>query len=386
MIQIQPEGKKKIYFPNLNGLRFIAAFLIVLHHAELMKFSAKLPSYWERFPFFEVVGKQAVILFFVLSGFLITYLLLAEEHYFKRISVRNFYVRRILRIWPLYFLTIALAYFVLPNIPAMVIPGYEKPVLYHQLGLKLLLYVFFLANLVLAKFGIEPYISQAWSIGTEEQFYLAWPVFIRKVKKNRIAIMLVMIVAYMAMERLLASTVADNWPHIYTLRTFWSLFNIDCMVIGAIFAVLLFRNDKSLTWLMKPVLFYAILLFTCGLLIFGAKLPVFHNEIYAVLFGIIILNFAGNKNSRISLENRAMVYLGNISYGMYMLHPIAILLAFGICTPTGGVRNLTFYLLSVLLTILFASASYYLFERHFLKLKERFSAILSGNFFRRNAA
>ncbi|WP_336517497.1 acyltransferase [Pollutibacter soli] len=382
---MQPEGKKKVYFPNLNGIRFIAAFLIILHHAELLKFSAGLPNYWEAYPFFEMIGKQAVVLFFVLSGFLITYLLLAEEHFFKRISIKNFYVRRILRIWPLYFLIIGLAYFVLPNIPAMVIPGHEKQVLYQQLGLKLVLYVFFLANLVLAKFGIDPYVSQTWSIGTEEQFYLVWPVFLSKVKRNRLAIMFTVIFLYMAMERLLASSISDHWPQIDVLRSFWLLFNIDCMVIGAVFAVLLFRNHSLLRWLMQPVFFYVVLSITCLLLILGIRLPVFQNEFYAILFGVIILNFAANKRNRISLENRAFNFLGNISYGMYMFHPIAILLAFGICTSTGMMRNMTFYPLSVLLTILFAAVSYYLFERHFLKLKEKFSSIVSGNFFRRNA-
>ena len=72
--------KQKIYFPNLNGLRFIAAFLVIIHHIEQIKSLSKIENYWETIPFIGIIGKLGVVLFFVLSGFLITYLLLAEEH------------------------------------------------------------------------------------------------------------------------------------------------------------------------------------------------------------------------------------------------------------------------------------------------------------------
>ncbi|WP_164891118.1 acyltransferase family protein, partial [Botryobacter ruber] len=67
----------KIYFPNLNGLRFIAAFVVIIHHMEQIKSLLGLQNYWSN-PFISVVGKLGVVLFFVLSGFLITYLLLVE--------------------------------------------------------------------------------------------------------------------------------------------------------------------------------------------------------------------------------------------------------------------------------------------------------------------
>ena len=93
--------KQKIYFPNLNGLRFIAAFLVIIHHVEQIKSISKIENFWGAIPFIGIIGKLGVILFFVLSGFLITYLLLAEENTFKKISIKKFYMRRILRIWPI---------------------------------------------------------------------------------------------------------------------------------------------------------------------------------------------------------------------------------------------------------------------------------------------
>ena len=72
-------NKQIIYFPNLNGLRAIAAFLVIIHHIEMFKFTVKIDNYWLTLPFIGIIGKLGVILFFVLSGFLITYLLLTEE-------------------------------------------------------------------------------------------------------------------------------------------------------------------------------------------------------------------------------------------------------------------------------------------------------------------
>ena len=91
---------KKIYFPNLNGLRFIAAFMVIVHHVEQFKSLFGLENVFHESPFISIVGKLGVVLFFVLSGFLITYLLLVEEEVTGTISIKSFYIRRFLRIWP----------------------------------------------------------------------------------------------------------------------------------------------------------------------------------------------------------------------------------------------------------------------------------------------
>src|ERR1700744_123190 len=91
----------KVYFKNLDGLRFIASFLVLVQHAYGFK-----KSYSDASPFvfslFEETGRMGVNLFFVLSGFLISYLLLMERDASGTVSYRNFYLRRVLRIWPLY--------------------------------------------------------------------------------------------------------------------------------------------------------------------------------------------------------------------------------------------------------------------------------------------
>ncbi len=373
-------NKQKIYFPNLNGIRFIAAFLVIIHHIEQFKSLMFIsPNYWGTIPFITIIGKLGVILFFVLSGFLITYLLLSEEHTFSTISIRKFYIRRILRIWPLYFFIVFLAFIVLPNIPALVLPNYGKNVVYSHLVGKLLLYTIFFPNLLLSLYGIVPYASHTWSIGTEEQYYLVWPVFIKYCKRYRIVFMVLIVIIYTLFSRFLTSHYGDLIPFHNLLNGFWISFNIDCMAIGAIYAVLLFSKNPYLKYILNNTLFYIIIVIVLLLMIKGVYIPYIHNEFYALLFGLIILNFAANNRIQISLENKAFNYLGNISYGIYMYHPIGIALSITLCKTLNLLTNWLVYPFSFLFTILLASISYRYFESYFLSFKHKFSNILSGN-------
>jgi len=371
--------KQKIYFPNLNGLRFIAAFLVIVHHIEQIKATLKIDSYWGTIPFIEVIGKLGVLLFFVLSGFLITYLLLAEEDSFKTISIRKFYIRRMLRIWPLYFLIIVLAFLILPNISLFTLPGHTKDMLYSNLIWKLFLFIIFFPNLCLSLFGIIPYASHTWSIGTEEQYYLVWPVILKYFKKYRIILMLLIIFCYLLFAKFLNTSYSDFLPYKNVVQRFWGSFNIDCMAIGGIYAIILFQKNKLINVLANTYLFYFTILLVSALMIKGTYSPYVHSESYSVLFGIIILNFAHNKKIKISLENKILNYLGNISYGLYMYHPIGIVLALSIGISFDLTTNWFVYPISFILIILLAGLSHKYYEKYFLKFKYKFSNIISGN-------
>ena len=210
----------KVYFPNLNGLRFIAALLVIIHHVEQIKYIYNLPNDFSS-SFIQIIGELGVVLFFVLSGFLITYLLLEEEKRTGTIAVKNFYLRRILRIWPLYFFIVFLALAVLPNIPFFVLPDYEPARVYQDLSAKILLYVFFLPNLVTPLLGVVPYASLTWSIGTEEQFYLVWPPLLKLFKKYRVALMIVIVIGYLLFARALFSDRTNFLVYKYEINAFW---------------------------------------------------------------------------------------------------------------------------------------------------------------------
>jgi peptidoglycan/LPS O-acetylase OafA/YrhL len=159
--------EKRIYFKNLNALRFIAATLVIFHHVEQYKLWAKLPNIFGH-PTIDALGHKAVSFFFVLSGFLITYLLMVENTQTGKIDVRNFYIRRILRIWPLYYFIVLLCLFVLPNIFDLSVLGSQIYTKHFPIVTSLLLLV--LPNVVrLFQPGIVGG-NQLWSIGVEEQF------------------------------------------------------------------------------------------------------------------------------------------------------------------------------------------------------------------------
>lgn len=373
--------KEKIYFPNLNGLRFIAATLVIIHHIEQLKGWLSIPNYFYSVGFINIIGKLGVVLFFTLSGFLITFLLLKEEEHFKKINIKDFYIRRILKIWPLYFLIIFLAFAILPQIHLFTLPEYGKNIIYEGLEKKLTLYFLFLANLPAV--GIIPYASHLWSISTEEQFYLIWPVLFGFVKKYRIKMLVSIVVIYILIHYFLCSDYSFFLPDKKFALSFWNKFNIDCMAIGAIFAILLYKKNKILQLLNNIYFFYFVLVFTIFLLLIGFKIHffwgIFNYEFYATLFGIIILNFASNKKIQISLEQKQINYLGKISYGLYMYHPIAIILAIKISLFINAPTNWLIYPLAFIFTTGFASFSYKYFESYFLKLKPKFSKILSGD-------
>src|SRR5205085_6931243 len=110
-----------VYFANLDALRFFAASAVLFSHIESRKPEYSLPNSFLRQTYINI-GSFSVTLFFVLSGFLITYLLLLEKETSKSINIKNFYARRILRIWPLYYLLVLTGLLVVPYVPLFDMP------------------------------------------------------------------------------------------------------------------------------------------------------------------------------------------------------------------------------------------------------------------------
>src|SRR5215212_2881474 len=137
-----------VHFPGLNGLRFFAAMAVAVSHVELMKQYHDLPNAYDHPAVYEL-GRLSVTLFFVLSGYLITYLLLAERKATNTIAVRNFYIRRILRIWPLYYLIVLLAFFLFPRLGFMRVPTFTEGMA-STFSRTLPLFVFFLPQVALS--------------------------------------------------------------------------------------------------------------------------------------------------------------------------------------------------------------------------------------------
>ena len=369
-----------VYFENLNAIRFIAASLVVFHHIEQFKAIFGLPNFWNNEVVF-IIGKLGVILFFVLSGFLISYLLYKEKELTNTIGIKNFYVRRILRIWPLYFLIILLALFLFPHIDFFSIPGVTKEMVFQNLTFKLLLYVFFLPNLVLNIYGTIPFASPTWSIGAEEQFYLIWPV-LNKYFKNKYVLIFSVILIYRLIKRYMLYLPNSDFTIIF--KGFWQSTPIQCMAIGGFFALIVYDTKSKFSNKLKHILYskllqWSVLILTVFFIFNAFQIYFFHYEFYSILFGILIMNFAANPKRIFSMENKILNYLGKISYGLYMFHSIVIVVVIKICQHFNWSSNFIIYPLTFILLILVSSISYTFFEQYFINKKIKFTTVLSGD-------
>lgn len=379
-------ASRKIYFPGLNGLRFWAAFFVILHHVEQFKLWQGMPNLF-RNNFFESIGHQGVSLFFVLSGFLITYLLLAEYEKTHHIAIKNFYIRRILRIWPLYYLIMFVGLFVLPRF-IQIGPVSELP---EHFTLKVLLFAFMLPNVLRVTEAPIVGANQAWSVGVEEQFYILWPLLIRTFRKVLLKFLIIFIILKFSVTVFMAISLdyvlSPDYQYMVYLRTiqrFWDLFQIEQMSFGAIGAyVLFYRKENILKAVYHPV---TQILTVIGIVfILTVRFKFIGQTLFdALLFTILILNVSTNEKCRLKLENPFYSYLGNISYGIYMYHTICIALVLTVLQRTGldqgnfVLFNVLIYTFSVILTIALSALSYRYFESFFLKQKERFMIVVSS--------
>ncbi|MBI3511427.1 MAG: acyltransferase [Bacteroidetes bacterium] len=378
------EHKTKVYFPGLNGLRFFAALAVIITHVEMLKTMIGLRSRWNE-PVFFNLGGLGVYFFFVLSGFLITYLLLSEKKQEGRISVRAFYLRRIFRIWPVYYLLIFAGFFIFPHISFLHLDYFQKFLPQH-FWFKFGLFFFMLPNLALAMFPSVPHIGQTWSIGVEEQFYIIWP-WIAKKFSNLFRVLIIFIILIVALK--CAMLVLVHFiPHNYwinSIKAFIAMTKMECMAIGGLGACLLFnKKEKFLKLIYLPVvqlsayiLIPLLIFFTPEAIQDGIHL------FYSVLFLVIIMNVSSNTKSLLKLENRVFNLLGNVSYGMYMYHMFVLVFVIRLSSFTFGLRgieaDIAHYGLGIAGTVLISILSYYIYERTFIRMKKKFTKVMSGN-------
>jgi len=373
---------RKVYFPSLNGLRFFAATAVIFHHVEQFKFWRGMDSLWGN-PFIGALGHKAVSIFFVLSGFLITYLLLVEHQKTSTINVLKFYQRRILRIWPLYFLIVILAFWLIPTFFDLSL--YHVPKDTYSLK-SLLLLVFFLPN-VLRIMNVRLIGgNQLWSVGIEEQFYIVWPLlikaFIKRVPHFLLGFLLLKLLIQLGFHYLSSSQEPVFWNK---LSQIWNLFQIEQMTIGALGAWVLFADHKTLKKFIYSTITLRISLVSI-LILFTVEIQGFWiHYVEAVVFVIFIINLSTHNRYNQILETRLLSQLGNYSYGIYMYHTLAILCAFTLAdyfvdfNQMASLYWVIVYTLSIGVTLVLAMLSYRYFEKPFLKLKERKAVIKSSS-------
>jgi peptidoglycan/LPS O-acetylase OafA/YrhL len=368
---------KKIQFPGLNGVRFIAALLVIIDHTELFKSYLGYPTLWAN-SYSSYLGAFGVSIFFVLSGFLITYLLL-EEQQEGPIRIRHFYLRRILRIWPLYYLIVLLGFFVIPHLDFFQVPNYSS-----DMGdslHRLLLFVGLAANVAFVYLPTVAFANVLWSVAVEEQFYLFWPHVVR-IKRYLLWTMLFLLAGYLTLKFYAGNV--DRLVELLVIRTRFS-----AMIIGGLGAYLVFHQKALIQFLYhRGVQGVLLLLFVCMGLdwIEYYSLAWMQDELISLVVCGLIVNIATNARSLVNLENPVFSYLGKLSYGLYVYHLFAVVLvlkALPMLLPLQELPTWIGYPLTLgsilILTIGISQLSYRYFESYFLRKKIKFTTILSGD-------
>lgn len=334
---------------ELDSIRGIAALVVILHH------------YW---PGIVPFGWISVDLFFVLSGYLITSIILKgvrEDHFLV-----NFYIRRSLRIWPIYYLTLALIFFVVPRMSQ---PDTLTDFIYFMT------YTQFTPLYWSEKVTRLSGMGHTWTLAIEEQFYLIWPALILTAGRRRAwGVVLASI--------LLAVTMRSLRFHEFLLAS-----RCDGLALGGALALLL--EDQSWVSRYRRILIRSMIGSLVGLLPYLAwvmlilggtralvTLPFCRsltmlgiNATFFSLVGLIVLNEGALALK--PLRNPILSYMGQISYGLYLYHiPILILVPYIIKGSGVGVGNPAL-ILGLALTFVVSMLSWNFLERPILKLRER---------------
>lgn len=382
----------KVYFKNLDGLRFIAALLVLIHHASFFKMeavdgvSAVYHEYTEQF------GLLGVNLFFVLSGFLISYLLMTERQRTGTINIKNFYTRRILRIWPLYYfygISVTLFSPIVLSLLGMSEQGWD----WQMIGGNLLFLILFAVNIQMAFFKYNEGIAEiTWSVCIEEQFYMVWPWFIRWYNKRLIQLFLTVVGISMLTKVLFFVLMKEGYITEYRMRLINYVFilnRLELFGVGMLGAWFFFNREqyrkiygklfhKGVQWIMWTV----ALLFVLDIFPLPATFRYFFGHGLAALVFCYIIVAPVTEWSVVNFEQPLLRTLGKISYGIYLYHTVVCQLTIMLFARVLRVPATSFIgydiiypLVCLLLTVLVAYASYQLFEKRFLEIKQKIGVI-----------
>jgi peptidoglycan/LPS O-acetylase OafA/YrhL len=378
----KPDSPKsqRFYRPELDSLRFFAFFGVFVFHVipndpqfyqthHLLK-----PAVIPLICAISSAGAFGVDLFFALSAYLITTLLIREEEVRGTIDARAFYVRRILRIWPLYFFFIAVA---------ALVPVWDQT--QHLAWPFVGGYLLLSGNWVYVSLGLPHSIaSPLWSVSIEEQFYLLWPLVLRRLSRRQLVFVVIgllvlanLVRAFLVLSHSLGAAVEYN-----------TFARIDAIALGILAAYFLGSEAPSLSLFSRIALAAASLVVWCLVAAFttlNAQTEV--APLMGTLLGrpLVAMAAAGLLVAAIgapaagarALTNSWLTYLGRISYGLYVYHAAGLLVAWHLFRGNSVKIYAAYALTGFALTVAFSAISYRWLESPFLKMKERFAVVHS---------
>jgi peptidoglycan/LPS O-acetylase OafA/YrhL len=368
----KPDLPSRTHQPQLDGLRGLAVLLVLAHNLSIIETSdTLLQKLWT---FFVGAGWIGVQLFFVLSGYLITGILLDERG--RPRQLRDFYVRRALRIFPLYYAFLAVRLLLLPRFfPAMHVPAASAAGFW--------LYASNWTDLLL---GPVANLGHLWSLAVEEQFYLVWPWLTLLPRRTfGRACLVILVGSFVARIAFLRAGLPGTWLYVSTIT------RADALAMGALVALALrdATQRARLSRALRPLAAFGLLALLVvvarshGLSRMNLGVQTYGYSALALLFALLLADLGlvpGRAYGRV-LSNGPLRRVGTYSYGMYVLHiPLkGVVLALASARLEAAVRahpvgfDVAFVIALTLLTMGLAAVSYVVLERPFLSLKERWA-------------
>ena len=360
-------NSEKKYYPQLDSIRGISFLSIFIFHAVNPSLGNGIINEFFKFIYAHLI--LSIDVFFILSSFLLTFLGITEFERTGKFSFKNYFLRRSLRIWPLYFLLMFFSFVVLR-------------IVQHYLGAQMTLppaywYLFFISNFYLPDHVF--FLRLLWTLSIEEQFYIVWGVcllFFQKYLKWVMIFLGIISIVFIVFQ-----TLAVVGIYLHTLS-----YIID-MMCGAFAAFCIKRKNKVYEFIcgltrVQSFAFYMFLplLFIVFFLIDRKLTGVayyLNTEIFRVIFivfcSLVVMEQMREQSSVFNIShNRFLIYTGKISYGLYCFHGFVI--AFGnllILKMNFTIPGLIKFLIYISFTFLIAGISYTYIEKPFLKLKDK---------------
>ncbi len=355
---------KRERFDSLDALRFFAFLRVFLFH-----------TYPDNLPAFEWLckgGENGVTFFFTLSGFLISYLLICEKNNTGQINFRSFIFRRVLRIWPLYFVMAGVAYSTpfllsLTNLHHSA-EGYQPDWRFT---------IAFLENYRIMIENTHPNVAPLWvmwSLCVEEHYYILWGIIFTFIPLRKIPLLFAIMVPLAVIARKTYSHYGLEWIDLPT--------NMDTFAMGglAAFAFVKYRVKiktivSGIPSALGKLLLILLLIFTITewRLIESLNIWIYRSSILALIFAAFLL-FLVSEGTPVKISGKLLNWLGTISYGLYLIHTVSnsiiksLLQMYNIDITT-SINTLLYVVIAFTTVVACSAVSYYLIEKPFLKLK-----------------
>jgi peptidoglycan/LPS O-acetylase OafA/YrhL len=368
-------------FKHLDALRGIMAMYVTLvHFFILYSLNKHNELVFTNLSYLSVVqfGQVLMTVFFVLSGFLITYILLIEKEKSGTINFKRFYLRRAFRILPMYYLAVGGMYLLYKK--ACISPDMITTPLCSELRERTFYYVFMVPNWAHAIDKTLPHISNYWSIGAEEQFYILWPIVLYfTIQFVRTFFGIYLFYSLLLIGMVIVGNLYFPDHVLFTnIAKLMDYTRFGAFAFGGLIAYYLLHHEKPANLHIHTIFIRKSTQIICLLLplivnIIPNEHVLFLKHIVVIpCSGIIIYNLAFDKNSILKLDNKILNYLGKTTYSLYILNQIVIDFMIKICFAAHFKNPVKIGMLTITVLIVLSIISYELIEKPFMKLRRIF--------------